>query len=794
MDNQVTENFLQILNKVADFRQSAKLTYPDVDGYKNALKLVVGVLTKGNKGISVYADYDCDGLNSGVMLHRFLQNAVKIIRGDEMVGMIKLKYSNRQNSFGITEQEFREYRRDSDIVITVDNGSSVSFLNHSLEGQLIVLDHHFSKNQYPFVLNPNTGRTEGVDDYSTSGGRIVYDFIKNLDGILKGYIPEYKAIDNFTQLETLRELASITLISDMAIMDATNREFVIECLNTIRANPNKLPIYSKLKKFSTRELSFEIISQINAMSRMEKDLSVVSSWIAPKTMEEWKEADLAIETNNTNKKLEVSKAFSKYLEKKANSENECLIEFLFLPKSPIGILGLLANRISNKEGNKPTIVAGIKANGDISMSARGENVRGILGGILEKGQFGGHQNACGGKIIIQDGEQIEDAISALEDRISLYEDNHREELSIGGKVEVINQAPLTVSEFKSLCLLYESESNGVAFYKDICATVSDFTVLAEHVFQSGWTKVSLGDSAGSSIEFMFNGEEISLSQLKQKDTVAIMEFTPEDSYAIHSILPKSQLENKTKIISESEELRVFVKNAVQDEIVSDIAQIYYYCHPESSCAWSAIRREEDYGDGLVEEIDLETFNRFKREGWSITEHEAEENKNTESTEPLIPTEMNSVFLVKTLTTELVLAHPEYLFVFGDNIIKRGKGGQAVIRDCPNAFGIPTKKMPTNDADAFFSDIPSEHSAVIVAINELHKQMKNGKKIVFPYDGIGNGLAKLQEKAPTTLKIINQLIGDHFTKHYLALGSQVPAIAKKDEIKKQYNTKTEKIAP
>ncbi len=33
----------------------------------------------------------------------------------------------------------------------------------------------------------------------------------------------------------------------------------------------------------------------------------------------------------------------------------------------------------------------------------------------------------------------------------------------------------------------------------------------------------------------------------------------------------------------------------------------------------------------------------------------------------------------------------YIFIFGDNDMKKGKGGQAIIRDQINTHGIPTKK-------------------------------------------------------------------------------------------------------
>jgi len=46
---------------------------------------------------------------------------------------------------------------------------------------------------------------------------------------------------------------------------------------------------------------------------------------------------------------------------------------------------------------------------------------------------------------------------------------------------------------------------------------------------------------------------------------------------------------------------------------------------------------------------------------------------------------------------------DHLFIFGDNDIGRGKGGQAIIRDEPNAFGIPTKKYPSNTKNSFYTD-------------------------------------------------------------------------------------------
>src|SRR6185437_11401462 len=55
------------------------------------------------------------------------------------------------------------------------------------------------------------------------------------------------------------------------------------------------------------------------------------------------------------------------------------------------------------------------------------------------------------------------------------------------------------------------------------------------------------------------------------------------------------------------------------------------------------------------------------------------------------------------TPAMLAAEPNSLFVFGDNLQRRGRGGQAAIRDAANAVGLPTKRAPRWDEAAFFTD-------------------------------------------------------------------------------------------
>jgi len=117
-----------------------------------------------------------------------------------------------------------------------------------------------------------------------------------------------------------------------------------------------------------------------------------------------------------------------------------------------------------------------------------------------------------------------------------------------------------------------------------------------------------------------------------------------------------------------------------------------------------------------------------------------------------------------------------LYVFGDNTQEVGCGGQAVIRYLPNSIGIPTKSKPTMEEDAFFDDSVVQFLKVEQAICNILKEMLSGKysKVVFPGDGLGTGLAMMEEKSPILFDNMNIRIYECFGVDY-----GIPANIKKN---------------
>lgn len=104
------------------------------------------------------------------------------------------------------------------------------------------------------------------------------------------------------------------------------------------------------------------------------------------------------------------------------------------------------------------------------------------------------------------------------------------------------------------------------------------------------------------------------------------------------------------------------------------------------------------------------------------------------------------------------ANPSVTYVFGDNNIRKGLGGQAAeMRGEPNAVGIATLSAP----GVFWSD--SNHTFQNAQIDEdmepLFWALDHGEIVVFPLDGVGSGLANLANRSPETWRHLRSRISE-----------------------------------
>lgn len=110
-----------------------------------------------------------------------------------------------------------------------------------------------------------------------------------------------------------------------------------------------------------------------------------------------------------------------------------------------------------------------------------------------------------------------------------------------------------------------------------------------------------------------------------------------------------------------------------------------------------------------------------------------------------------VIFQKIIKREDLVRNRTVLYVFGDNVTRKGMGGQAEeMRGEPNAVGVRTKYTP---GPHYFVEAEAETAAQNKMIDQdmkrLFDHVKNGGIVVWPAAGIGRTRARMHISAPTT---------------------------------------------
>lgn len=118
--------------------------------------------------------------------------------------------------------------------------------------------------------------------------------------------------------------------------------------------------------------------------------------------------------------------------------------------------------------------------------------------------------------------------------------------------------------------------------------------------------------------------------------------------------------------------------------------------------------------------------------------------------------------------EECVENPNCLYVFGDNMIRKGNGGQATIRPAENSIGLATKRLPSMSDNAFFSDQNDEFEVVEEDIDMILSEMQKDLRydtLVLPADGLGTGLSQMPEKSPKLFEHMVSILEDKLNIEY-----------------------------
>jgi len=342
--------------------------------------------------VTVFGDYDCDGVTSTVLLYSLLKQA----------GMqVDYHVPHRiDDGYGLTEAGVEKvHARGSRLIVTVDNGISANAAvakANALGMEIVITDHHKQEGELPpaaAVVNPNRKDNE-YPFRAIAGVGVAY---KLCCALAPRILPAGDA-DAF--LAEALDLVTLGTVADMVPLVDENRALVAHGLSRVaatkRAGIQALIEQARAKReLDPADIGFKLAPRINAAGRMEGADIALELLLAPDLAAA---RPLAEKLTGLNAKRQVETARCEELAldlAEAQAGDDFIV--VWHPEMHAGVMGLVAAHIMRRF-HRPTLV--LRIDGD----AAGGSARSIPGydlsaafdrhkALLDGG--GGHAMAAG---------------------------------------------------------------------------------------------------------------------------------------------------------------------------------------------------------------------------------------------------------------------------------------------------------------------------------------------------------------------------------------------------------------
>lgn len=362
-----------------------------------------------NELITVYGDYDADGVTSTVIMLEAIEMSG---------GRVNYFIPNRfKEGYGPNVEAFKQMINEgTQLIITVDNGIAgheAIEKAQNLGVDVIVTDHHECPAELPkafSIVHPK--HPDGQYPFKDLAGAGVS--LKVAQALL-GEMPQ-----------ELIELAMIGTVADLVSLTDENRALVYFGLKLIRQT-DRLGLLALLMKSSLKPedideeaIGFKLSPPINAVGRL-GDASMVVELL--KTFDEneaEKLSEIVLQKNEERKEL-VESITSQAMAELTNYNGDKVV-VMKNPDWHEGVLGIVASRIAEKV-SKPTLILTenleenkIKGSG---RSIPGFNLYDCVNQTKELlSSFGGHEMACGLSLKSSDFDTFRQEINLSAERLA----------------------------------------------------------------------------------------------------------------------------------------------------------------------------------------------------------------------------------------------------------------------------------------------------------------------------------------------------------------------------------------
>ncbi len=379
--------------KLADLSEPYSL--PDME--KAARRLWAAI--DGGETITVFGDYDVDGVTSTALLTRvFAALGARVEpfipdRLDEGYGL----------SLDALERCLEEH--GSSVLVSVDCGSnSVESVERAkaLGVDVIVTDHHEPEAETAAafaLINPKLGDVPMLENLSGVGVAF-----KLAHAMVKSGRAMKKSAAAAMDLRDYLDIVALGTVADIVPLVEENRVLVRHGLRQLGATRwSGLEALKKIARVKgepdTYQLGFQLGPRINAAGRIGQPMQALRLLVTDDPNEARRLAKLLDDNNTERRRIERDMADAAFAEIDAYYDAEKHFGLVVAREGwHPGVVGIVASRVS-RHYNRPAIIMGVEETGAARGSCRGIERYNLLDGLqaceASLAKFGGHKMAAG---------------------------------------------------------------------------------------------------------------------------------------------------------------------------------------------------------------------------------------------------------------------------------------------------------------------------------------------------------------------------------------------------------------
>ncbi len=384
---------------IFDIRLSAIPSYKHLPNIEEGAERIVRAVRKKER-IIIFGDYDVDGLTGTAILYEILRRA-----GAKVVPVLP----SRGTGYGLSEKLLRIFSRYGDLLIAVDNGSSAVSEFDSFPLDVIVIDHHNVPERQraeAILINPRSSEDSPREMKELSSSAMCF-YIATLLVSRLGIDLDTRMYLDLVALGTVADVMPLNYLNRILVSKGTDLlRSIIEGKVSKPGVRSLLEISRITESVTSKDIAYSIAPRLNAPGRL-GDPKIALDLLTEKNPLRARLLSRKIELIN-HKRRAVTGIVLKEALKSAELQREESFISLWSPRWHVGVLGIVAGRLSRTFG-KPVAVLAVgeeKAVGSVR-SSEGIN---IYEGLKKMSdlfiKWGGHPHAAGITVPTRDLERF----------------------------------------------------------------------------------------------------------------------------------------------------------------------------------------------------------------------------------------------------------------------------------------------------------------------------------------------------------------------------------------------------